>query len=188
MSRSFASKPEYAPPFRSGGYYFTSSPTSAGTSASHGIGVLRVVPFIVHRAVSITRLGAEVSTAGEAGSKVRLGCYADSDGYPSTLVVDAGQINGDSATTQELTVAVSLNPGLYWFGAVVQTVTTTQPTLRIGLNWSPPIPVWNSSSLPTAGAAATGLSATSINGALPASFPAGASGAGLAARVFLKVA
>lgn len=177
------------PALRSGGYYFASSPQGSGTSAALGIGTLRVTPFVATRETSLTRLGAEVTVVGDAGSKVRLGIYADSGGYPSSLVIDAGQIAGDSATSQELTIATTLTPGTYWFGAVVQSVTTTQPTVRLASgNWTPPIPTWVSATIPGVGPTGIGLNTGGVTGALPGTFPAGAALTISIPRLFFKVA
>jgi hypothetical protein len=161
-----------------------------GASASLGVGSLRVAPWLLERTTALTRLAAEVTIVGEAGSKIRLGIWGDDGtGYPGALVVDAGQINGDSATVQEATINVTLTPGTYWLGAAVQTVTTTQPTVRtVGAGNPPHIPLAGGSTLPAAGALILGVSVGGATGAFAATYPAGGSPTGFAPRMIVKVA
>jgi hypothetical protein len=78
-------------------------------------------PIVTDQAMTITRLGVEVTSAGGAGSVVRLGIYADSSGLPGSLVLDAGTINGASATYQEITISQALSAATrYWLMAVAQ--------------------------------------------------------------------
>lgn len=173
----------------SGNYYFPWSSMSVGTSAALGNGTLRVAPWWVPNACTLSRIGAEVTVVGDAGSTVRLGIYADSgQGVPGARVLDAGTIAGDSATVQEITISQALTPGLYWIGAAVQGVTTTQPTVRTGLN-TPQQNVYAGPTIPAAGAAIGSAVMTGVTGALPANFAAvpSAPSAGIP-RLFVKVA
>jgi hypothetical protein len=187
--------PLYAPaaapaPLASGTYYYPISPLAVGTSSTLGVGFLHVTPWIVGQPTSIARLCAEVSGAGEAGSKVRLGLYADAGtNYPGALVVDGGTINGDSATVQEVTVAVTLAPGQYWLAAAVQVVVTTQPTVRTASGWLPPVPISAGTSLPAAaGTAGIGYSLSGVTGALPSTYTAGGTAGATKPRVFVRTA
>lgn len=156
---------------RTGTYYFASSAAASAGVSTLGNGSLRVSPMIVTRTMTIDRLGSEVATVGDVGSKVRLGIYSDDGtGRPGNLLIDAGQIAGDSATVQELTISQQLTPGIYWFGGVVQSVTTTQPSVRCAANWFAPIPVGISTALPGAAASAIGHSHASVTAALPTTF------------------
>ena len=139
--------------------------------------------------MTIDRNGAEVNSAGEAGSKFRLGVYAD-DGtcFPGALLLDAGQIAGDSATVQGLTVSLSLSPGLYWVGGAVQTVTTTQPTMRIVGSWATSVPLVLGTSAPSAGTFAVGFQQSSVTGALPSTFTTAITGTTSLPRVHIRTA
>lgn len=133
-----------------------------------GTGTLRAYGWYLPHTVTLTRIGAEVTTIGDVGSKFRLGIYADT-GFlrPGALLLDAGQIAGDSATVQELTISLTLEPGIYWLAGAAQSVTTTQPTLRTG---SPQIPT----PLVSAPAAAQSIGGwyhtSTVSGALPSTF------------------
>lgn len=173
---------------RSGYYYYASSPSSSATSATQGIGFLKAAPYVVDTPLTLARLGAEVTTVGDVGCKVRLGIYADSNGYPGPLLLDAGQIAGDVAAAQELTATTVLGVGVYWFAVAVQSVITTQPTLRVVSGWFPPAPVPIGTALPSTGQSAGVLSVGGVAGAFPGSFPAGATSASQIARLFFKAA
>jgi hypothetical protein len=180
-----------SPPQTASTYFYTVSPNGSSTLNSLGVGTMRVAPWLVQRPVSIARLGAEITSAGEAGSKLRIVLYADNgSGYPGALVVDAGQIAGDSATVQELTVSAAPTFGLYWVGGIVQSVTTTQPTVRICSSWTPAVAVGAGTTLGTitAGGAVICLSTTGITAAAPSTFPAGAAGSGNMPRIFARTA
>lgn len=171
-----------------GNYYFTASPSAVSTSATLGNGSLRLAPWVVPNAVTVVRVGTDIATAGEAGSKFRIGIYADNGGgYPGALVVDAGQINGDSNTAQELTVSTALTAGLYWIGGAVQSAPTTQPAVRIASSNVALIAVTTGTSMPAAAAATSGFLQTSVSGALPDPFTATPAAANLVPRIFVKV-
>jgi hypothetical protein len=174
-----------SPGWASGRYYFCPNTNSLSTSGSLGNNVLRAVPFYVPNAVAITKIGAEVTVIGEVGSKVRLGVYTDDGlGRPGTLVFDGGQINGDSATVQEVTLGtpVPLGPGWYWAAGVVQSAPTTVPTLRVPSAMTAMTDA--GAVIPTAGLAINGWGATSITGALPATLTVTAISS--APRIFVK--
>ena len=91
---------------KSGLYYHTLQPQSGTATATPTAGVLYVAPFFVPSAVTLIRIGAEVTTGGSAGAVVRLGIWSDTgSGYPGALVLDAGTIDGTSATVQEITIS-----------------------------------------------------------------------------------
>ena len=178
------------PAWQSGCYYQATPSAAVATSATLGVGVVRVTPMAIQRSVSLVRIGAEVTSAGDAGSTVRLGIWSDLGGYPGALVLDAGTISGDSATVQEITITLTLRPGMYWVGAAVQGVTTTQPTIR---SLSSPassghVPL-TTGTLPAANAVPNiGYSQTSVPGAFSAAFTTSKSATGTAARIFVKTA
>ncbi len=70
-------------------------------------------PFNVEKAVTLDRIGLEVTGAGTASSLIRIGIYNSANVLPTTLVLDAGTILGDSGTQQAITINQALVPGLY---------------------------------------------------------------------------
>lgn len=178
-------------PKRSGLYYLTTPHSATSTANTLGNGTGRFSPWRVQRATNFAKIGAEVTAAGEAGSLVRIGIYADDGtGYPGALILDAGTIAGDSATVQEITVAFTLLPGLYWVGAIVQNVVTTQPTLRtVAMDLTGEMPL-TAGTTPTANAPGTvAFVGFAMTGALPATWPTATPNvSATAARVFVKTA
>jgi len=182
---ALATPPTYGQvsPLKSGSYGILGM--TGSTSNTLGNQNLRVSPVFFARAVTLVRLGAEITGAGESGSVLRLGIFSDTgDLYPGAVLLDAGTIDGTSATVQEITISQQLGPGTYWFGGVVQAAATTQPTVRTV-----------STSVAATGAAAnTGLasgnfvySQTGVTGAL-ATFSTTVVQAGAVPRVFWKIA
>lgn len=119
-------------PYRSGLYYPAGRGVVTSAGASSGNGVFRAVPVYIPTPTVISTMGGEVTVVGEAGSVIRFGIYADSNGVPGTLVKDFGTISGTAvAAFAEVTNPTTLAPGWYWFGAAVQLAPTTQPTIRL---------------------------------------------------------
>lgn len=176
--------------FPAGSYLFPSSPNNTSTANTLGTGTLRAVPFYTPVALSVARIGAEITAAGDAGGRLRLGVYADNgSGFPGALVIDAGTIAADAVATAEATLAspVTLTPGWYWLAAVVQAVTTTQPTVRIGAAATPGFLFTPGTALPGAGSTAVGYSMTGVTGALPAAWSPTLTPTGAAPRLLLKL-
>lgn len=114
--------------YASGRWY----PINAGgisPSTSQGNGTLKAHPAVFRQHGTIAGLLAEWSTAGEAGSGLRLGVYANAGGLPGALLLDAGAAStADANTVQEWEAALVVEANtLYWFAAVVQGAATTQP-------------------------------------------------------------
>lgn len=151
--------------WESGKYYFLPNATNSSTSATLGNGTLRLTGFDVPNSVTLDRLGAEVVTIGDVGSKVRLGIFTIS-GTTATLVADAGQIAGDSTGVMEKTgLSITLKPGKYYCGVAVQSASGTQPTLRTAAAGSAGEKPLGYLSAPTAGQVASGYLALGVTGA-----------------------
>lgn len=237
---------------RSGIYY--SQPSTLSTSSTLGNSTLRAEPFPVGSGVTLDRIAAEITSAGDAGRSVanmvtngtttitsataafvstdqgrlvtgtnlaantyiasvtngttavltiaatgsgsggtlnisgaqlRLGLYADDgNGYPGALVLDAGSINGNSATVQEITISTPVTAGLYWRVGVVQGVTTTQPTVRT--NSSQQIGVGTTLLSQAVTIAHNSWSATGVPVLLPDPFPAGGTTSAASPRIAVR--
>lgn len=188
MSLTKPTRPPLTNPV-AGQYLYTSSQGAVGTSATLGNNTLRLTPWVVEATLKIDRIGAEITVVGDAGSKLRLGIHVDTGACaPGAVLLDAGQIAGDSATVQEITLGSTLviAPGLYWIGGAVQAAATTQPTVRVNSGYHPPVPIPAGSSLPTAGGTLTAVSMGSVSGALPSFVGSGV--AASAPRVFVRTA
>lgn len=181
--------------FGAGRYYPLQASVGISNTNSLGVGTLRLAPVLITNPITITRLAAEIATAGDIGSRLRLGIYANdpTTDVPKDLLLDAGQINGDSATPQEIVLGspLTLGPGVYWSGGVVQAVTITQPTVRSITNMmgNQLLPTHYGTSLPAANQAYMGFFVTGVTGALPATLTAASmTPTGVVARILAKIA
>ena len=109
------------------------------------------------------------------------------------VTVQALRVNDkrDSATTQEVTAALDLPPGLYW-DAAAQNVVTTQPTMRTVTGNPPAMPLDRGTTKPGASVNLIGYVQTGVAGALPATFTSSmtfstATFSTAMARTFVKV-
>lgn len=150
---------------KSGNYYFTNYAGATAVNAAPGNNSLRLSPFFVPRAVTLTRLGMEIVAVGDAGSTVRLGIYADDGtGQPGALLLDAGTIPGDAVAMVEIVINLALPAGQYWVGNVVQGAPVTQPSLRVMNN---SLTLVGISTIPAAGTGYYTFTVTGVAGALP---------------------
>lgn len=114
--------------YKSGLYY---GPVGVTATTAPGNNSLRVAPFLVFQATSFDRIGVEITSAGEAGSKFRPVVYLmNAAGYPTALLLDAGQLAADAIANPEATISLTLQPGIYAVGGVVQSAPVTPPTVR----------------------------------------------------------
>lgn len=172
---------------KTGNYFFPVS-SAATQNTTIGINTVRVAPWILEAPVTLTKIGVEVTTAGEAGAKVRPLIYGDTGAYyPGGLLVDGGRLTGDATGVVETTASITLPAGIYWVGGVGQVATTTSATMRSLANWHPPYPLALGTSAPTAGLTAVSyLISGTVTDTPPSTFPSNAATSGTAARVFLK--
>lgn len=178
--------PNVGQPVRSqSSHYFFLSPT-ASTSATLGNGTLRAAPIYVPKRVTLDRIGAEVTSLGDVGSKVRLGIYNDNGNlYPGALLLDAGTIAGDAIAVAEITISQVLDPGVYWLVGAVQLVTVLQPTVRTAAEL-PLCPSAPDSTLMTTDL--FGFSKAGVTGALPTPWGATVTQSGSMPRIFVRAA
>lgn len=113
-------------------------PCGLGTPASNsglpGNNDVYMMPFTVAETVTAKSVSCEVTTAGQAGSLLRLGIYSadGTSGMAGTLKYDFGTVAADTTGIKTATYAtgISLTPGLYWAAVGVQSAATTQPQMR----------------------------------------------------------
>jgi hypothetical protein len=151
------------------GLYYPPMATNATTWQFSGNGIGRGGTIIAGRDVTLTKIGIEVTTAGATGSVIRLGIYKISPGTgAASLLVDAGTIDGTSATYQELTISAAVKAGdvLIPFAAS-QGAAATQPTVRGSTTGWNPFTIGNSTATAASQNVTLGTAATSLTGALP---------------------
>jgi hypothetical protein len=111
--------------------WYTQSPNShSNVTSTRGGNFIIYMPFVVVKTITIDRLGVEITSAGTAGSVLRLGVYSSTtDNMPNALLLDAGTVNANSATFQALSVSLQLQPGLYFFA--YNHNSAVSPTFRV---------------------------------------------------------
>lgn len=122
--------PATATKYVSGQWYGPSGGTVS--TATRPNGFMTCIPFRVDRTLAITAMGIEVTgTPGNAGAVLRLGIYADNNGQPGALSLDAGTVTADTAATKTVAASFTFAPGWWWLAACAQNAATTQPTTRM---------------------------------------------------------
>jgi len=163
--------------FRKNGGYFGATlhfGVALTTQSISSINSLRAFPFIVSKTQAFDRIAIRVTTTGSAGAVARIGIYADSGNiYPGSLIADSGELSmvGTAPFVREANISVTLKPGLYWTcvitggatGTAVQATPVAQAFSVDGFDST------------LSGAPNMGWAAIQTYGALPQSYPAGAS-------------
>jgi hypothetical protein len=145
-------------------------------TAAQAIGTLIAIPFIVGFRATLDQLNFNVTVAGGAGSVARVGIYRSTSRvnvYPSSLVVDAGQVDTNAIGYKANAAVATLRPGLYWAAYLAG---VAAPTVHIVANsaanpHASPLLGWTAANPPVANGS---LRVAQAYGALPDPFPAGA--------------
>jgi hypothetical protein len=157
-------------------YYLAGLAASAALgTATPAIGTLIAVPFHSGRGGVIDRLAFTVTGVGGAGSVARVGIYlptSASDLTPAGLVLDGGEFDSNSTGLKAATVSQALSPdGLYWFAYLCGVAAPTIRAVPVG-DAFPILGVNNAFGTTPI----LGWTVAQAYGALPATFPAGATG------------
>lgn len=119
-----------------GGHVTNATSSSLAVTANR----LYLVPFYLPAARGIQGLGVQVSTAGAAGTSVRLGVYRPdpaNDYEPGARLLDWGTINTDSTGVRQVTATATLAAGLWYvagyFSGTPTVVSTTTGSNRPAL-------------------------------------------------------
>jgi hypothetical protein len=154
-------------PYVSG--WWVSSAGGANGSVTATAARMTLTPLVVAQSsASIDRAAVQIiTTAGSAGSVIRLGIYGSSYGMPSGApIADWGTVSGTSIAVPELSITtLSLTRGLYWLAAATQGAPATEPTVRYSTSSNWPLAIGNTAT--TGISAATGLYLSGVTGALP---------------------
>lgn len=168
------------------GIYYTQSGTGYSAS-SPTLNYLRVFPIDIPRAMRFDRIASLVAVLG-ASATIRWGIYKDNGAsYPATLILDSGAV-GDASTTglKEATIDTVLGSGRYWLAVVIQGA-----DCQLRSHYKGTLPGMGSVAASVVSNYATdggvvGFFTTGVTGALPATFPAGASTTNQVPVVFLR--
>jgi hypothetical protein len=162
--------------------YYTAIGGTVGTGQV-GAATAAAIPIFLDTDVTITELAAEVTTAGAAGSLLRLGLYSDNAGVPGTLLVDAGTVDATTTGVKTLTVSQAVSAGVVWAVACSQGSPATEPTLRTINGPIVGVPAISAGSTSQSTFKTTGLA----TGGLPGTWSLAGGIGGVAPRVQVKV-
>lgn len=115
-----------------GSYRAPANLSLSASSAPPTSALATFLPFIIPKQVTIDRIGLYLSTP-RAGAECRLGLYADDDGAPGSLILDAGVIDLSSGSAmKELTISLDQSAGLIWSCCQLKSVATQVTLIRMG--------------------------------------------------------
>lgn len=161
--------------FKKNGQYYGSFLTAVAltTQSISSVNSLRAFPFFVPKTMKFDRIAINVTTAASAGGVARAGIYTDNGSlYPGALVADGGEVATDSTGVKEKNIDVTLQGGkLYWLCVITGTQTGTQVR---AIDRAAAYPI-NGLDNTLGTSAYCGYAVAQAYGALPASYPAGAS-------------
>jgi hypothetical protein len=148
---------------------------AGGYAKTYGVGVgttvltanaVIAVPIVIPRIGTATSINIRVTSAGAAGSVIRLGLYADTGAFnPRSLIADGGTVDGTTTGLKTATISVPVKPGIYWLVAVGQGAPATQPTVN---SLTGQAPIFDASPDPATGV--NGYFQLGVTGALPSTF------------------
>lgn len=158
--------------YRSG--YYAHGIYVSSTSGTQGLTQDRLFarPFLVVARRAFDRIGVNITVAAGASGVLRMGIYADGGGVPGALIVDAGTVSATATGTVEITIAQTLDPGLYWL-ALVEQGSATGGTVTAYSAAAIPTSAWSQvATTPPTSLGFTHPYKASVSGALPNPFGA----------------
>jgi len=116
------------PKFVSGSYYRTPQGVGQATPSAN---TTYFTPIFIPNAVTADRIGGLVTAFTTTGN-VRFGIYNDTNGLPSTVLLDAGTVSASSATSFFITISQALSVGIYWLAINQQSGTSSWAATQAG--------------------------------------------------------
>jgi len=134
------------------------------TAADFGADILMACWYPIFRKCRFDRIAIDVPGAGAAGARARLGLYDDLNYYPNNLLFDAGEADVSAVGMPAITIDRTLSSGRYWIAFILNDATVDlkyateflYPRDRLGYSLN------------------AGWRIAQTYGALPSTFPAGA--------------
>jgi len=119
-------------PLYSGFYYRTPNSTLAYNTLQVSNRSL-YSPIYIPQTTTIDRIAMRTHSTFSGSSVFRLGIYNSTNGYPSTVLLDAGTVNTTAASTSyEITINQQLNQGFYWLVMNTLTAISTNHIVSTG--------------------------------------------------------
>jgi hypothetical protein len=156
-------------------YYRTPAIAYNSTNPVHQ--TMNCTPIIVDRTLTADRLAISTPGAFSGTATVRLGIYSDTNGQPSSLVLDAGTVSVTAASTIfQITISQSLSAGTYWLAFCQQGTAPANNSVHgitTGLGLPNPLDLGQTTAATTYN---QGYSQASVTGALPSTMTPTAAG------------
>lgn len=125
--------------YRRRGRYHCGITAGELVTAAVTVDTMDIIPFYVPVTQTFDRIAVAVTVAGAAGTRVRLGLYADTgEVYPGALVLDAGEVTVDVLGERFLAISLTLTAGLYWTANLFNgtpTIRVVPSTALMALGW-----------------------------------------------------
>lgn len=119
-------------PLYSGYYYRTPNSSSAYNTLQVSNRSL-YSPIYVPQTTTFDRIAMRTHSTFTGSSFFRLGIYNSTNGYPSTVLLDAGTVNPVAASTSyEITINQELSQGFYWLVMNTLTAISTNHIVSTG--------------------------------------------------------
>ena len=107
----------------SGLYYRPSVQYGITSPTANSTGYL---PMFFPTSVTLNRIACATSATFAGTASIRLAIYNNSDGRPTTVLLDAGTVSATAASTgYEITISQTVSAGLYWLAFNTVTAATT---------------------------------------------------------------
>jgi hypothetical protein len=100
------------PGFRTSAYYLLQGVSTLAVTAVAANNIY-FAPHYFPPGSGVNRVGFEVTTAGAAGAKGRVGLFANTAGQPGALLIDCGEVTTDSTGIKEGVIPAS-SGGWFW--------------------------------------------------------------------------
>jgi hypothetical protein len=178
-------QPAGSSPLITGRWYHGIGP-GVPTAAIPPEGAMRGARFVCGRTTNIAAIGINVTVAGSAEARIRLGIYElNTTTGAATLLLDAGTVDGSTTGFKEIATAPLLTAGkTYLLAAAVQGGAATRPTLQVHTGSDP---FWGDSTATTMSASALGGAGIfGITTGFPASPALSTAGSGTVPRVLVR--
>lgn len=125
----------FHPGMQSGRLYTAPGTDGNGSSQSFATGTIWAIPFYCPQVQTFTQISVDQFAAN--GNHAHMGVYNNSNGQPSTLLIDCGQITftGAFGLASLTGQTINLNPGWYWLAITID-ATFNMVTMGTGItNW-----------------------------------------------------
>jgi len=93
--------------------------------------LLYYVPFYIKQGIVIDRIGVNNQGAGQSGSLLTLGIYADTGGgIPGARLLDAGSVDGTQVVFLRKTINFTAQDTMVWLAMLAHAAATTRPQVE----------------------------------------------------------